>query len=41
MALMGILLSEYERGMEEPWLDVRPGCLNPTVSPAALVSYEE
>lgn len=35
---MGILLSEYERGMEEPWVDVRPGCLNPTVSPAA---YEE
>lgn len=40
MALMGILLSEYQRGMEEPWVDVRPGHLNLTVSPAALVSYE-
>lgn len=35
-ALMGILPSEYEKG---PWVDARPGCLYPTVSPAALVPF--
>lgn len=40
-ALMGILPSEYERGMKEPWVDVRPGCPHPTVSPATLVPYGE